>query len=206
MYTPNKFLSSNTKTGCSLNLPIKGHCRPTELCYKDCYAKKGPIAWGHSNKKQVFVSEYLKGNDLSKLIYECRQRTAVRLCGSGDLLMEHIPNILKMAKGCSYTQFWGMTRKIEIARALNGKMPNLKLLLSIDKTTPKKDLRYKGKMCYGPVREDEKVPDFKRIVTVFPYHFAGKIVGNIKRDKRDCPAVRHEVNGCLDCGKCWNWS
>lgn len=208
MYHPTTILSENSKTGCSINLPIQGHCRPTKNCSRTCYARCGHTALPVSKNKQRWISEYLKGQDLSELIRECQGRTAVRLSGTGDLLLEHVPNIIRLAIACPATMFWGMTRKVEIANALNGKLPNLKIMVSVDSSTPKETWKYQGTLCWGPRLKDDRVPlKDKRIRTIFPYHFAGKIVKshNIPNDKRDCPAVRHTKDGCLSCGRCWTW-
>ncbi len=204
MYQPQQMLSNNRKTGCSINFPIKGHCRPTKNCKKDCYAKTGPIAFKNAKRKHDFMSTYMKSKNIKVLIAECKQRTIVRVSGSGDLLMDHVPNLLKLARKSPLTLFWGTTRKIEIAKALNNKIKNLKMLFSIDSTTLKKDLKYKGKMCFGPRHKNDKVPDSKQIITIFPYHCHGKIVGDQKKHPKDCPSIRtHE--GCFNCGRCWNW-
>ena len=207
MYHPSSILSSNTKTGCSLNLPIKGHCRPTKNCAKACYARCGHTALPSNIRKQVWLSNYLKGQDITELIQECRGRTAVRLSGTGDLQTEHVPNILKLAAQCPATQFWGMTRKLEIAKALNGHHPNLKIMVSVDSSSPESVWKYKGVLCWGPRLATDKVPNLKKIRTIFPYHFTGRIVQeqSMPKDQRDCPAVRHQVSGCLECGRCWNW-
>ena len=205
MYRPITILSSNSKTGCSLNLPIKGHCRPTKNCAKSCYAKCGHTALPSNLKKQNWVSEYLKGQDLSGLIQECRGRTAVRLSGTGDILIEHVPNILRLSSSCPNTMFWGMTRKLEIAEALNGHLPNLKIMVSVDSSSPEAVQNYKGTLCWGPRLATDQVPDLKKIRTIFPYHRSGKVIKEIPEDRRDCPAVRHQVSGCLECERCWNW-
>jgi hypothetical protein len=208
MYFPTTILSENSKTGCSLNLPIAGHCRPTKNCSRTCYARYGHTALPVSKNKQRWLSDYLKGSDITQLIGECRGRTAVRLNGTGDLNKEHVPNILKLAKTCPATVFYGMTRKIEIAKALNNKLPNLKFMVSVDSSTPKSIWEnYKGTLCWGPRFAGDVVPNLKNIRTIFPYHFAGKIVkkDHMPHDPRDCPAIWHKVSGCLSCGKCWNW-
>ena len=208
MYHPIMILSSNTKTGCSLNLPIKGHCRPTKNCRKTCYARCGHTALPSNLKKQNWVSKYIKGKDITQLVEECRGRSAVRLSGTGDFQIDHIPNIRRLAKTCPTTMFWGMTRKLEIAKALNGHYPNLKIMVSVDSSSPESVWKYKGTLCWGPRLAKDQVPKGdKRIHTIFPYHKQGKIVGikNMPRDKRDCPAVRHIKDGCLSCGQCWNW-
>ncbi len=208
MYKPTMILSENRKTGCSLNLPIKGHCRPTKNCSRTCYARCGHTALPSNLKKQAWVSEYLKGPDISGLIQECRSRTAVRLSGTGDLLMEHVPNIRRLAKFCPATMFWGMTRKLEIANALNGHLPNLKVMVSVDSSSPEAVWKYQGTLCWGPRLATDQVPNGdKRIRTIFPYHRSGHIVDikNMPNDKRDCPGIRHTKDGCLDCGRCWTW-
>ena len=154
-YRPQHILSSNTKTGCSINLPIKHHCRPTKNCSKTCYARSGYTALPNSLRKQEWVSKYLSGGDISELIRECSSKTAVRLSGTGDIQTEHLPNLLRLARACPATQCWGMTRKLEIAKALNGELSNLRLMVSVDSSSPK--------------------------------------------------AVWHNIDGCLQCRRCWTW-
>lgn len=205
MYSPQKLLSDNTKTGCSINLPIKGHCRPTIRCARDCYGRTGHTALPTSQRKQSYVSKYLNRRNIDDLIKECRSRTAVRLSGAGDLKMSHTENILRLAQACPDTQFWGMTRKVDVARALNGKYNNLRLLVTVDPTSPASTWEYEGKLCFGPRHAGDEVPDDDRIVTVFPRHFAGQVVKGVPHHAKDCRAVWHEIDGCLSCGRCWNW-
>lgn len=203
-YHPITLLSENKKTCVSINLPIKGHCKPTKRCLKDCYAKCGHTALDSNKKKQQFLSDYLLRTDLDLLIFECKRYVSVRLNGTGDLKPGHLPGLLSLAKAASQTTFWGMTRKPDIAAAVNGVLPNLSLLVSVDPTTPASVWNYPGKLCFGPRRPEDVVPDDDRIITIFPRHHAGRIIGDVPVDPKDCPAVRHEVNGCIECKKCWN--
>jgi hypothetical protein len=205
IYKPGTILSENSKTGCSLNLPIAGHCRPTKNCAKTCYAKSGPIAFPNSKRKQVWLSDYLKGSNITGLIQECSQQIAVRLSGTGDLSLEHCPNILKLAAACPATQFWGMTRKLEIDKAKNKKRPNLKLMVSVDSSSPASVWKYNGTLCWGPRLKEDRIPEDKRIHTVFPYHSRGRVVKGMPTNPKDCAAVWHKIPGCLSCGRCWNW-
>jgi len=205
-YRPCTYLSENTKTGASINLPIKGHCLPTKRCAQDCYAKSGHTILESNIKKQKFISRYLLGKDITELVYECKGLTAVRLNGTGDLLPGHIPAILSLAQQCPKTSFWGMTRKVNIARVINGLLPNLSLLVSVDSTSPKSVWKYEGLLCFGPRRPEDKVPDNDHIITIFPYHHAGRIIGNVPEDPKDCLAIRKTVKGCLDCKRCWSWN
>jgi hypothetical protein len=179
-YFPTTILSSNTKTGCSINLPIKGHCTPTKNCAACCYAKSGHTALPTNIRKQVWMSQYLKGPSIAQLILETKSRTAVRLSGTGDL-------------------------SLDVAAELNGRLPNLKLLVSVDSSSPDSVWNYPGTLCYGPRLAGDVVPRDKRIITVFPYHKGGRVINGVPNHKKDCPAVRHVVDGCMSCGRCWKW-
>lgn len=206
-YSPQQLLTVNRKTGSSLDFPIAGHCTPTEVCAATCYAKRGTQAFPHPKRKQKYISEYLRGDDLSQLIYELKGKSAVRLSGSGDLLPAHVLNVIHLAEAVPKAILWGMTRKPEIAIEINGAgLPNLSILLTVDVSSPESAWNYDGAMCFGPRREGDKVPRDKRIITVFPYHAAGRIVGNVPKHYKDCPAVRKKKKGCLECHKCWKWS
>jgi Gene product 88 len=205
MYHPQTILSRNGKTGVSLDLPIKAHCRPTKNCAKDCYARCGRMNYPDALKKHSWTSRYLEGSDIKELIREARMYFAVRLNGSGDLNSNHTRSILNLAKACPMTQFWGMTRKAEIAKALNGRRPNLRLLVSVDASSPKAAWNYQGAMCWGPRRAEDVIPQDPRIKVVFPRHFAGHVIKGIKPHPLDCQAVWHNIEGCHACGRCWSW-
>lgn len=200
-------LSRNKKTGVSLNLPTS-NCRPTTLCKFACYGRHHYLGHGKAClAKWTRNSDYLAHTkDCKELIAEARTFSAVRISGVGDIIPDHVPNLIKLAKACPATQFWGMTRKPELAKKLNSRLPNLRMLLTIDATTPDKVWdKYDGRMCYGPRRAEDKIPRDKRLVVIFPYHNSGKVVGNVPAHKLDCPAVRHTKAGCLECGRCWSW-
>jgi len=204
MYSPGTLLSKNLKTGTSLNLPLAGHCTPTKNCAFCCYGRIGRTRLPEATRKAAYVSEYLSGMDIARLVDECRQLTAVRLSGVGDLLPSHIPNILKLADACPHTMFWGMTRKLTIAYALQG-IKNIRLMVSVDATSPVSTWTYNGKLCYGPRLAQDTVPDDSRILTVFPRHFTGRVIKGIGRHPKDCLAVWHDISGCSACGRCWSW-
>ena len=202
---PAKILSDNSKTIVSLNLPVKGHCRPTTLCLQKCYARTGHVAFPFPVRKQRWLSQYLSKPEIGELIHECRAFRAIRISGTGDLKNAHIPQILRIAQECPHTEFWGMTRKTEIANALTGKYPNLRMLVSIDSTSPKKVLNFDGALCWGPRMPEDVIPDDSRIKVFFPFHKSGKVLKTITRLPKDCPGVWHEVKNCLECQKCWTY-
>lgn len=206
-YSPVKLLTENRKTHRSIDLPIKGHCVPTKTCSSTCYARRGNQAFPNPKRKQKYLSRYLKGKDISRLIEEVSKQKAVRLNGSGDLLPSHIENVIRLAEACPDTYLWGMTRKPVIAREINGAgLHNLNILLTVDISSKKSLWKYPGRMCFGPRLVGHEVPDDDRIITVFPYHSAGRIIGNIPEHPKDCPAVRKTKKGCMACRKCWEWN
>ena len=186
----NAILSTNKKTGTSLNLPVK-NCRPTKRCAAACYACQGPISWKNSIKKALAVDEILRSGEIEGLIWECRRLQDVRLNGSGDMTLDHVPGLLRLTEACPDTVFWGFTRKREIAEALNGKQQNLSLILSFDATSPDTDIAgYDGPLAFGPNRSEDQVPHDPRIIVVFPEHHSGRTMKGVPAHLKDCPATR----------------
>lgn len=206
-YRPIKLLSDNKKTGVSINNPInEDHCTgATENCWNRCYGKCGHLNLPNSKRKQQFISNYLSGDDPSQLIYECKFYVFVRIDGGGELKDRHLPMILVVAEACPNTDFSGMTRRPSVAKAINYKLPNLSMIVSVDSSSSKSIWDYEGKMCFGPRLTTDEVPNDPRIVTVFPHHKSGKVIKSIPHHKKDCPAVWKKVSGCLECKRCWNW-
>jgi hypothetical protein len=202
---PHKILSDNSKTIVSLNLPIHGHCRPTEICLRKCYAKSGHLAFPLPVRKQYWVSKYLSQPNIKDLIEECRSYQAVRLSGSGDLKQGHIPQVLKLARECPKTEFWGMTRKTEIASVLTNRLPNLRLMVSIDRSSPSKARDWAGALCWGPRMPGDSIPQDTRFKVFFPCHQSGRVLKNMEPMDKDCPGVWHKVKNCLSCTKCWTY-
>jgi hypothetical protein len=99
-----------------------------------------------------------------------------------------------------------MTRKIEIAAAINKpQLPNLRILVTVDSSSPKKTWDYPGTLCYGPRHPNDTVPNDPRILTVFPAHYSGKTQKDMPQHPKDCPAVWHRVSGCAACTRCYTW-
>lgn len=209
MYEPQQILTKNKKCYASIDLPIEEHCRPTRICMKDCYAKFGHQAMSDCLHKQQWVSKYLANPNqfggLSRLADECRPLRAIRLNGCGDLNPEHVPGLIHLAKICSETQFWGMTRKTGIARRINGARPNLRILVSVDVSSPDSVWNYDGALCFGPRHPEDEVPDDDRIIIVFPRHHGGRVVKGMPHHPKDCQGVWHTIPGCIICGRCWSW-
>jgi hypothetical protein len=198
-------LSTNRKTAVSINLPVR-NCRPTRRCAAACYACEGPIAWKNSIRKALAVDAALRKGEIEGLTWECRMLQGVRLCGSGDMTLDHVPAVLKLAEACPETIFWGFTRRREVAEAINGRYVNLSVIVTFDATSPEGELRgYAGPLAFGPRMPRDIVPDDPRIVVVFPEHHAGRTIANVPEHPKDCPATRgmNRRHACQRCRRCW---
>lgn len=208
-YKPSKLLSCNSKTNDpSLNLPIVGHClNKTDNCSKNCYALTGPISLSLSVLKGEYLSRYLLQTDLRQLIGECSVVKSVRLNGGGDLLPGHVPAILKLAKVCKDTTFWGMSRNKEVLKAVNNSgLKNLSLLYSIDASTPPQLYKdYKNGLVWGPRLAGDEVPlNDPRLKVIFPMHQGGKIRDKeMPQTRLDCKAVVNKSLHCNMCRRCF---
>ena len=80
-----------------LNLPVR-NCKPTRRCAAACYACEGPIAWKNSIRKALAVDAALRKGEIEGLVWECRMLQGVRLCGSGDLTLDHVPAVIGLAE------------------------------------------------------------------------------------------------------------
>jgi hypothetical protein len=68
-------LSSNSKTGCSINVSIIDTCQPTKLCMSYCYGTRGPIAFQKSLELQqanTIRFAYLANAPQSEVIKEAQ--------------------------------------------------------------------------------------------------------------------------------------
>ncbi|HET6494180.1 MAG TPA: hypothetical protein VFH61_02310 [Thermoleophilia bacterium] len=200
-----QLLSTNRKTGASINLPVT-NCRPTPRCAAACYACEGPIAWTNSVRKSLVLDAMLRTGDIAALARECRCRRDVRLNGSGDMTLVHVPALVMLAEACPRTVFWGFTRRREVAETINGQRGNLSLIVTFDATTPRGALDgYEGPLAFGPRGPSDAVPADRRIVVVFPEHHAGRTVQGVPLHELDCPATRgaERVLACRRCRRCW---
>lgn len=90
-------LSTNPKTGCSLNFPVS-NCRPTSACMHACYGCKGPISFPYAIDKSMAIDRWIREDPewtARKVHVECRGRR-IRLSGSGDMVPEYFPFLAKM--------------------------------------------------------------------------------------------------------------
>ena len=76
------YVSNNTKTGVSINLPIFGTCNPTAGCMKYCYALRGPMVFGHTLVK--LAENFNKFAELEGATQEIINSEALRIASTLD--------------------------------------------------------------------------------------------------------------------------
>jgi hypothetical protein len=219
------YVSNNSKTGVSINLPIAGSCTPTRACRQYCYAMEGPIVRNNSLGRQVDNLNLLNEletapQDRVNVVVlvlagdiDRANRQWIRWHGVGDLVPGSVRVINTLVEKRPDLVQWVVTRKPGEAIKLRDH-PSIRLLLSFDASTAKttteklKNLRHhfkKAKVRFSWVREDEQMapPDMD---IVFHEHTGRFRLDVKKQDSRTCyatlPGVSHE-NACDSCQRCF---
>jgi len=206
------YISSNTKTGHSLNFPIL-NCTPTKICASSCYACLGPTSWKASLLKALAIENTLQSNmgyALTETVGEIKKLslTELRYSGGGDLSDHGVNYIIELAALCPDVIFWGFTRKIRVAEKLasSGKS-NIKVIYSLDAKTSLaailkiKELGIKTSWLYND--QANIIP--KDIHIVFVNHVHGSPDPSLKEVNNECPAIRKHQVTCFNCKKCFNF-
>jgi hypothetical protein len=211
-------ISSNTKTGISINLPIAKTCQPTKECKDYCYGTIGPIAFRNSlivQERNYARFSYLETATEEEVDKECHNIASkvknnwVRWNGVGDLIPGSVRVINRMTELYPIVH-WITTRKVKEASKLRDH-ESIRILFSLDAETPKRVLQeamelkqsfQKAKFRFAYVRrKPEDVPSFVDII--FNEH--GKRRLNIV-DERTClatlPNTDHK-NACDNCRRCF---
>ena len=213
------FVSTNSKTGYSINASIARTCRPTKACSEYCYGLEGRIRYPAALASQARNASFFETADESLLGESAlavgrrvlRRQTFIRMFGVGDLQPGSVTFLTRLAMAYPKLSVWVSTRKLELARKLP-LLPNLHVMLSCDATTTKKNvedvrwlIRQMGPQFFAAwVRrsEDEKPPSWVKVV--FEEHHVGK-KGRARwePEPRACPAtVRGGVAHDGACAKC----
>ena len=196
-------LSSNPKTGFSLNLPVL-NCQPTQACAQNCYACQGPSTFCCAIEKAVAVDRWIRTNPrwaAQKTACEAGQ-TLLRLNGSGDITPAHLPYVRALLR--NGVRLFGFTKRRDTWTAFSAL--GIQLMFSIDVTMDRRRLTWalrtvpRVRLAYCRRPGD---PDWSdRVGVTFPEHgpytnSTDKIPGS----ETDCPAVRlHTL--CKDCLRC----
>lgn len=223
------FLSTNSKTGLSLNASIARTCRPTKACARYCYGLEGRIRMPKALERQVDNTEMfdrLAGAldaavdaEACLMAEEVRcHQDFLRVFGVGDLQPGSVRFITALAKVAPDISLWVSTRQFSLAEKLPVRS-NLHVMLSLDSTTKHQDqlearalCRARGSNTYlawVQLSAEEIVPD--DISVVFAEHRVGSGRAAWTReslDLRTCPATIAEGaphdGACASCRFCFD--
>jgi len=135
-------LSTNSKTGVSINVAIARTCRPTKACAEYCYGLVGRLTYDAALAAQARNAAFFAGADKAVLRHEARRvgravlkkQNFVRMFGVGDLQLGSVFFTAVLASEFPELSVWVSTRKLDLARQLP-LLPNLHVMLSLDATT-----------------------------------------------------------------------
>lgn len=221
------YLSSNTKTGISVNVNIAGTCNPTKLCMSTCYAMRGPMVFKQSQLRQMenfILFQHLETapeetvvrvvHELAKDVMRGRNPQGwFRWNGSGDLIPGSVRVINKFAELYPNIIQWVISRKPAMIESLADHKA-IRLLVSLDETTPMetklrllatKKLFKRTAVRFSFIRtsKDQKI-SVRQVSVVFNEHIGRKKVDH--KDSRTCDATTKEgahKNSCNTCRKCF---
>jgi len=216
------FVSSNSKTGMSINTAIARTCRPTKACMEYCYGLTGKLVFPAALATQARNAEFFATADDATLKVEARRvgrhvlrkQGFLRMFGVGDLQPGSVTFTAALAERTPELQVWVSTRKLDLAARLPV-LPNLHVMLSCDATTTKSNIaetrrlvrERKGMFFAAWVRRDaeEKVPRW--ISVVFEEHRLSRRA-QWPPERRSCPAtardgIAHE-GACARCRFCFD--
>lgn len=215
-------LSTNSKTGVSINVAIAQTCRPTKACAQYCYGLVGRLAYDKALAAQARNAAFFAGADKAILRHEARRigrsvlrkQNFLRMFGVGDLQPGSVFFTMVLASEFPELSIWVSTRKLELACQLPLLM-NLHVMLSLDATTTRENvestrklvLQNKPQFFAAWVRSSwlDKIPRW--VSVVFEEHKRGRRAA-WDPERRACPATvrdgaEHE-NACERCRFCFD--
>lgn len=221
-------LTENSKTGFSVDFPPHLTCTPTAVCSGEaehsasCYALSGfmsfpnAIAWHVRNQR--FLESLKTKRDFQRAaenLYGDLPRSLdwLRWNGAGDLTPPAVRFINTFLDVAPDIRLWVISRKPREVSKLADKK-NLKVLLSLDHSTPKKTKerlieltkafkRAKIRLAYTRTHEEDIPP--KGVLVVFNKHGGGN--RNDWKHKAVCPATLPEgphEGACDECRRCFS--
>jgi Gene product 88 len=164
-------ISSNTKTGYSLNLPaIKSCPGSTRACRSICYANRGRYLMnGALTTDHNWAIVQADPTAVERIKWPLSKSVkAHRLMSSGDIFsVEFGRSLLRMCDKNPHLIFWGYTRSLGILRALLNERPlppNLTLFISVDKDNKQYALAMCKEFGLPPAYLGDDVADGKQFI------------------------------------------
>jgi hypothetical protein len=207
-------VSENEKTKYSINFPISV-CRPTPICRKICYARRGRLVFKNSIERQNKVLKIFQEEDIEKIAYEIgegykrRALKFLRWCGSGDLVPKACSVINLIGKNYSKQIHWVVTRKVDNIKLLNSDLSNIYIMYSLDDSDESKRRQEEvekinnRRVYYSFLRESAN-QDIRGAKIIFD---SQKMKGKLPYNKRCCPVDSGKIpltNACEKCKKCFS--
>ncbi len=215
-------LSTNSKTGVSINVSIAQTCRPTKACAEYCYGLVGRLTYGAALAAQARNAAFFAGADKAILRHEARRigrsvlrkQNFLRMFGVGDLQPGSMFFTTVLAGEFPELSVWVSTRKLELVSQLP-LLPNLHVMLSLDATTTRANveathclvLKNKPQFFAAWARgsPSDKIPRW--VAVVFEEHKTGRRAA-WNPERRACPATardgtEHE-GACAKCRFCFS--
>jgi hypothetical protein len=216
---PNEsLLSTNLKTGYSLNFPVTLTCDPTAVCRKLCYGIRPgrPITFYKSLRKQIRLFNYFKQTPPEEIAerlhleYVKKKLKFLRWNGVGELFPEAVEVINTLTARYPEMVLSVVSRVPAMTLLLND-APNLFVMFSLD-ASPESRERYVEMALAGPHPRvyysylrwdaDEDTMDARIVFnaqqrkSLLPYEDP-KTVCPVDADKLDLK------NACVKCRRCW---
>lgn len=222
-------LTKNSKTGISIDFPIHATCRPTSVCMGAgensacCYALRGFMTFPNAVKQQArnqMLVEYLSSAPYTEVRRVAdalwsdlpRGTSWLRWNGAGELSPGACRLINCFTRRHDDVLLWVISRRPDMVALLRDRK-TLKLLLSLDHSTPKKvasDLREAARrfrlgaarLAYTRVSGEDIPPN--DIHVVFNKHVSGNY--NDWPHRKVCPASlpgAEHVGACDPCRRCF---
>lgn len=215
-------LSTNSKTGISINVAIAKTCRPTKACAEYCYGLVGRLTYDAALAAQARNAAFFAGADKAILRHEARRvgravlkkQDFVRMFGVGDLQTGSVFFTTVLADEFPELSVWVSTRKLELACQLP-LLPNLHVMLSLDATTTRDNVEATRTLvlknrpqffaAWARGSPSDKIPRW--VSVVFEEHKQGRRAA-WSPERRTCPATardgaEHE-GACERCRFCFN--
>ena len=215
-------LSTNSKTGVSINVAIARTCRPTRACAEYCYGLVGRLTYDAALASQARNAAFFAGADKAVLRHEARRigrsvlkkQDFIRMFGVGDLQPGSVFFTTVLASEFPELSIWVSTRKLELAGLLP-KLSNLHVMLSLDTTTTRENVEATHRLvlknkpqffaAWARSSPSDRIPRW--VSVVFEEHTMGNRAA-WKPERRACPATardgaEHE-GACERCRFCFD--
>lgn len=202
-------VSTNSKTGISLNFPVSATCRPTKICAKICYAcrPQSRLMMTPALRKAWTTYYFFEDNDLKTIAERLNKEytkyqkrlglKALRWNGVGDLFPKAVDVLNYMAPRYDIVHMV-FSRRPDMVNTVDVH-PNLAVNFSLDESNWSKwVLITRPQTNFTYLRTSDFVPDAP-IDVVFRQHIGWK---DISAHKADCPADDHSIDHALACVKC----